>query len=246
MPIKINLFHDTLCDVKCFPHYSDPLCFRKLRNAAALDLSEALVVFISHLWHRDPEESHSCPDNSNNDAFLLCKTGLRQLHARHAALLPHCFVWLDYSCVPHPDWMNSSKHRKRLCGQNSVAVETGEQESGRDIVLGSVSSEERTGRSQLIASSNRTSGEGFFFKNWRGKEEAVPFLTYQHLPLDAVLQVCDCMFTPVVSEAAWRALEVSLACVLPEPVQGWNQTSSCYMNRWGEGGRPHTDDALLA
>ena len=171
-----------------------------------LNLSTAFVVFISHAWYRDPKGTHSRPDNKSNDAFTLCKIGIRQLYSTQAAMLPRCFVWLDYSCVQHPDWADWVKHRQRISTSTSA-----------------LQKQQHFDSSAILASTESRRPSSFF----SGSNS----LTYEHLKLDIIMRCCDCMFTPVTSPEAWKVLTVSLGHTLPNPVEGWNKTSSCYVNR---------------
>mgnify|MGYP003385375570 FL=1 len=198
------------------------------QNVTTLDLSTALVVFISHLWHRDPDELHPRPDNRSNDAFSLCQKGLRQLHDQHAALLHHCYVWLDYSCVSHTEWVDSARHRKRLNKQAAAAKKAQQAQSQAQPPSRQVYTQEHRDKDLMSKHTAVFSGGGGGIDK---ATHAAPCLTYQHLELDTILSLCDCMFTPVVSSATWGALALSLGYVLPDPVEGWNKTSACYMNR---------------
>ena len=186
-------------------HSANAASMRLMAPAASLDLSTALVVFVSHAWLRTAAHSHthshthSHPDDAHCSVFRLCRSALQRLHALHAASLPHCFVWLDYACVAHPEWEDSLPRRRHLHSLAlALAAEAETEECGERV-------------SECVSE--------------RVYPSSSPALTYQHLKLDEIFQYCDCMLTPALTHT------LSLGHTAATRVLGWNDTSACYMNR---------------
>lgn len=78
------------------------------RDVSTLDLTDAFVIFVSHLWlcsrpSMDGYKDYPRPDTKDNEQYQLCVTGIERLLLSNKIALKKCYLWIDYGCVEQRD-----------------------------------------------------------------------------------------------------------------------------------------------
>jgi hypothetical protein len=79
-----------------------------VQDVSTLDLSDAFVIFVSHLWLRsrpsmENYKQYPRPDTEDNKQYKLCVAGVENLLVSNKIALKKCFLWIDYGCVDQGD-----------------------------------------------------------------------------------------------------------------------------------------------
>jgi hypothetical protein len=77
-------------------------------DVTTLDLSDALVIFISHVWLRsrpsmEGYKAYPRPDTELNEQYKLCVAGIESLLLSNKVALKKCYLWIDYGCLNQRD-----------------------------------------------------------------------------------------------------------------------------------------------
>jgi hypothetical protein len=77
-------------------------------EVSTLDLSDAFVIYVSHLWLRsrpsmEDFKEYPRPDKENNEQYKLCVAGIESLLENNKIALNKCYLWIDYSCLDQRD-----------------------------------------------------------------------------------------------------------------------------------------------
>ena len=105
-----SLFVTRNCCFVCSFRY--PENFDVTEDLATMDLSNCLVIFVSHQWLRssddDDDENGEIlddeihPDNEFHEKFMMCVAGIQKILDNCAPRYQkrgRCFLWLDYGCI---------------------------------------------------------------------------------------------------------------------------------------------------
>ena len=104
-PIRLIDFAD-FKEVGEFPRFPDHQNI--IRDVSSLDLSDAFIVYISHVWMRsrpslDNFKDYPRPDSADNEHYKLCVAGIESLLASNQVSLSKCYLWIDCSCLRQRD-----------------------------------------------------------------------------------------------------------------------------------------------
>ena len=118
-PIRLIDFEDfkALGEYPRFPE-KDKIAY----DVTTLDLSDAFVIFISHVWLRSRPSLEGFkdfprPDTVDNMQYKLCVAGVENLLLSNEISLKRCYLWIDYGCLNQGEtdllveYMNKGKSR---------------------------------------------------------------------------------------------------------------------------------------
>jgi len=79
-----------------------------IREVSSLDLADAFVIYVSHVWLRsrpsqDNFKDHPRPDSEDNKHYNLCVAGIESLLVSNKVALKDCYLWIDCSCLAQRD-----------------------------------------------------------------------------------------------------------------------------------------------
>lgn len=122
-PIRFIDFQD-FCQLGRFPRF--PEDERVAQEASSLELSDAFVIYISHMWLRSRPtmkgyKKHPRPDTEENDQYNLCVAGIKSLLLSNKIKLANCYLWIDFGCLDQgepefmPDTDSQLGHIMYLC-----------------------------------------------------------------------------------------------------------------------------------
>jgi hypothetical protein len=103
-PCSFLLNYESLCSRGYIPKFED--CKLELTPLQNINRDDCLIVYVCHNWLRVDTESpgwdgNSHPDNIAGDVHFICVNGIRELKDSCAPGISECYVWIDFSCMPH-------------------------------------------------------------------------------------------------------------------------------------------------
>ena len=104
-PIRVIDFED-FKEMGSYPRLPDNKKFA--HDVSTLDLSDAFVIFVSHVWLRsrpsmDGYKEYPRPDTDDDEQYKLCVAGVESLLLSNKISLKKCYLWIDYSCLDQRD-----------------------------------------------------------------------------------------------------------------------------------------------
>lgn len=171
-PICFIDFND-FKEVGQYPRYRD---HKIAKEVSTLDLTDAFVVYVSHMWMRSGPKMQNFkeyprPDTEDNEQYKLCVAGIDSLIQSNQARLKKCFVWIDTGCLQHrdPALVNDLKASKKINRLDEIDRQVGQIMSLCDCML-----TPDTGLADFISENDGTSPsarappsrEGYLSRGW--------------------------------------------------------------------------------